>query len=73
MKAISGLGGIGLVMFARWWVWWRWADFGWCIWLVSVVPWTGLVESKELRWYLDCLGNKLGVWVVSVWFWVVLG
>ena len=31
------------------------------------------MESKELGWYLDCLGNKLVVWVVSVWFRVVLG
>ena len=38
-----------------------------------MVPGTGLVESKELGWYLDGLGNKLVVWVVSVWFGVVLG
>ena len=38
-----------------------------------MVPETGLVESKELGWYLDGLGNKLVVWVVNVWFGVVLG
>ena len=30
--------------------------FGW----FTLVPGTGLVESKELGWYLDGLGNKLG-------------
>ena len=37
------------------------------------LDWTGLVESKEIGWYLDGLGNKLVVWVVGVWFGVVLG
>ena len=54
------LGGIGLILGGT---------FGW----FTVVPWTGLVESKALGWYLDCLGNKLVVWVVSVWFGLVLG
>ena len=52
-------GGIGLILGGT---------FGW----FTVVPWTGLMESKELGWYLDGLGNKLVVWVVSVWFGVVL-
>ena len=38
-----------------------------------MVPGIGLAESKKLGWYLDGLGNKLVVWVVSVWFRVVLG
>ena len=57
---MGGLGGVGLIFGGT---------FGW----FTVVPWTGLVESKELGWYLDCLGNKLVVLVVSVWFGVVLG
>ena len=54
---MGGLGCVGLILGGT---------FGW----FKVVPWTGLVESKELGWYLDC--NKLVVWVVSVWFGVVL-
>ena len=57
---MGGLGGVGLI---------SGGTFGW----FTVVPGTGLVESKELGWYLDGLGNKLVVWVVSVWFGVVLG
>ena len=57
---MGGLGGVGLILGGT---------FGW----FTVVPGTGLVESKELGWYLDDLGNKLVVWVVSVWFGIVLG
>ena len=55
------------------WFGWRWADFGGTFGWFTVVPGTGLVESKELGWYLDGLGNKFVVWVVSVSFGVVLG
>ena len=55
-----GLGGVGLILGGT---------FGW----FTVEPGTALGESKELGWYLDGLGNKLMVWVVSVWFGVVLG
>ena len=57
---MGGLGGVGLILGGT---------FGWFM----LVPGYGLVESKELGWYLDSLGNKLVVWVVSVWFGVVLG
>ena len=57
---MGGLGGVGLILGGT---------FG----LFTVVPGTGLVESKELGWYLVGLGNKFVVWVVSVWFGVVLG
>ena len=50
---MGGLGGVGLILGGK---------FGW----FTVVPWTGLEESKELGWYLDCVGNKLVVLVVSV-------
>ena len=55
---MGGLGGVGLILGGT---------FGW----FTLVPGYGLVESKELGWYLDCLGNKLvwggtgPVWVVS--------
>ena len=57
---MGGLGGVGLILGGT---------FGW----FTVVLGTGLVESKELGWHLDGSGNKLVVWVVSVWFGVVLG
>ena len=57
---MGGLGCVGLILGGT---------FGW----FTVVPGTGLVESKKLGWYLDGLGNKLVVWVVSVWFGSVLG
>ena len=57
---MGGLGGVGLILGGT---------FGW----FTVVPGTCLMESKELGWYLDGLGNKLMLWVVSVWFGVVLG
>ena len=46
---MGGLGGVGLILGGI---------FGW----FTVVPGTGLVESKESGWYLDGLGNKLVVW-----------
>ena len=52
---MGGLGGVGLILGGT---------FGW----FTVVPGTGLVESKELGWYWDCFGSKLVVGVVSVWF-----
>ena len=64
---------LGWLCLLDWWFGWRWADFGWYIGWFTVVPGTGLVESKELGWYLGGLGNKLVVWVVSVWFGVALG
>ena len=64
---MGGLGGVGLI---------SGGTFGW----FTVEPWTDLVESKELGWCLDCLGNKLVVWMVRVWFggsirlaWMVFG
>ena len=53
-------GGVGLVLGGT---------FGW----FTVVPGTGLVESKGLGWHWVGLGNKWVVWVVSVWFGIVLG
>ena len=57
---MGGLYGVGLILGGT---------FGW----FTLVPGTGLVESKELGWYMGGLGNKLVVWVVSVLFGVVLG
>ena len=55
------------------WFGWRWADLGGTFSWFTVVHGTVLLESKELGWYLDGLGTKLVVWVVSEWFGVVLG
>ena len=45
----------GLVMFGRWVVW---VALGWWYFWFTVVPRTGLVESKGLGWYWVGLGNK---------------
>ena len=71
---MGGLGGVGVFMFGRWVVW---EDVGLVLggtfcWF-TVVPGTGLAESKGLGWYWVGLGNKWVVWVVSVWFRVVFG
>ena len=57
---MGGLGGVGLILGGT---------VGW----FTLATGTVLVESKAVEWYLDGLGNKLVVWVVSVWFGVVLG
>ena len=71
---MGGLGGVGVVMLGRWVVWGGVGlvlgrTFGWS----TVVPGTGLVESKGLGLYWVGLMNKWVVWVVNVWFGVVLG
>ena len=74
----------GLVRFGRWVVWvvlgWLCLVDGWFVLVLggifcwfTMVPGTGLVESKGLGWYLVGLGNKWVVWVVSVWFGVIFG
>ena len=43
---------------------WHWAGLGGTFGRFTVVPRTGLVESKGLGWYWVGSGNKWVVWVV---------
>ena len=66
---MGGLGDFGVVMFGRL-VFWGGVGlvlggtFGW----FTVVPGTGLMESKGLGWYWVGLGNKWVVWVVQSYY-----
>ena len=59
---MGGLGGVGLILGGT---------FGW----FTVVSGTGLVEIKELRWYLEVggLGGTCVVWGSIRLAWMVLG
>ena len=60
---MGGLGGVGVVMFGRWVVWVALGLFlGGTFGRFTVVPGTGLVESKGLGWYWVGLGNKWVGW-----------